>query len=113
MSGIYKYREMNILVDESHSYVNFTAERTTQYPVLIDRAILSSDNFDKVLIAYPDYFQRCEDHICFNWQWFYDDNDAYGRLLVFNNVMKLVYADEVQYLIMRKNKEGVLVDTFV
>lgn len=111
---IYEYKEMNVLVMEDLNYSNFTAQRKEQYPVLIDRALLSSDINDMVRNIYPEYFQRCEDHLCFNWQWFYQVLDDKERIDVFNNIMKIAYGNEVQYLIMRKKKlEGKVIDAFV
>ena len=99
---LYKYKEMNVLVINDLNYSNFTPERKAQYPVLIDKALLDSDDFNRVLNVYPEYFQRSEEHICFNWHWFYTEIDSMTRLNVFNNVMKIVYGNEVQYLLMKK-----------
>lgn len=111
---MYEYKEMNVLVMEDLNYRNFTAQRRTQYPVLIDRALLSSDINDRVHSIYPEYFQRCEDHLCFDWHRFYLVLDDKERVDVFNNIMKIAYGNEVQYLIMNKKKlEGKVIDTFV
>lgn len=110
--SLFEYKEMNVMVMEDMNYSNFTPKRKAQYPVLIDEALLDSDVFNMVHQMYPQYFQRSEEHLCFDWHWFYMIADSKIKLTVFNNVMKVAYENEIQYLLMKHKNKSVVSDTF-